>query len=185
MWHKAIWKGHPMRLELTRVGLLVELANLYTTRGAFVQSEPMTSIVKQRSSLGLKPISPSFKTHSKPIFGSLTLCQILSCGRQWQIKQRRYLYLHLDFKDRFEAEWLLASVRPPCVKSCLLGDRDKYQIRVWAPARRRYQFLFCSSRSRTNSRLNVSRLRLGHLRVGDDVTDKHCIALDPVIQFKL
>ena len=26
MWHKAIWKGHPMRLELTRVGLLVELA---------------------------------------------------------------------------------------------------------------------------------------------------------------
>ena len=30
MWHKAIWKGHPMRLELTRVGLLVELANHYT-----------------------------------------------------------------------------------------------------------------------------------------------------------
>ena len=24
MWHKAIWKGYPMRLELTRVGLLVE-----------------------------------------------------------------------------------------------------------------------------------------------------------------
>ena len=35
MWHKAIWKGHPMRLELTRVGLLAELANHYTTRGAF------------------------------------------------------------------------------------------------------------------------------------------------------
>ena len=35
MWHKAIWKGHPMRLELTRIGLLVELANHYTTRGAF------------------------------------------------------------------------------------------------------------------------------------------------------
>ena len=34
MWHKAIWKGHPMRLELTLVGLLVELANHYTTRGA-------------------------------------------------------------------------------------------------------------------------------------------------------
>ena len=30
MWHKAIWKGHPMRLELTRVGLLAELANHYT-----------------------------------------------------------------------------------------------------------------------------------------------------------
>ena len=35
MWHKTIWKGHPMRLELTCVGLLVELANHYTTRGTF------------------------------------------------------------------------------------------------------------------------------------------------------
>ena len=34
MWHKAEWMGRPMRLELTRVGLLVELANHYTTRGA-------------------------------------------------------------------------------------------------------------------------------------------------------
>ena len=24
MWHKGIWKGHPVRLELTGVGLLVE-----------------------------------------------------------------------------------------------------------------------------------------------------------------
>ena len=39
MWHKAIWKGHPMRLELTRVGLLGELANHYTTRGAFPELE--------------------------------------------------------------------------------------------------------------------------------------------------
>ena len=37
MWHKAIWKRHPMRLELTRVGLLVELANHYTTRGALTR----------------------------------------------------------------------------------------------------------------------------------------------------
>ena len=36
MWQKAIWKGHPMRLELTRVGLLVELANHYTTRGTCI-----------------------------------------------------------------------------------------------------------------------------------------------------
>ena len=33
MWHKAEWMGRPMRLELTRVGLLVQLANRYTTRG--------------------------------------------------------------------------------------------------------------------------------------------------------
>ena len=41
MWHKAIWKGHPMRLELTRVGLLVELANHYTTRGALMVRKTM------------------------------------------------------------------------------------------------------------------------------------------------
>ena len=41
MWHKAIWKGHPMRLELTRVDLLVELANNYTTRGAYVIYEAL------------------------------------------------------------------------------------------------------------------------------------------------
>ena len=34
MWHKAEWMGYPMRLELTRVGLLVKLANRYTTKGA-------------------------------------------------------------------------------------------------------------------------------------------------------
>ena len=35
MKHKAEWMGHPMRLELTLAGLLVKLANHYTTRGAF------------------------------------------------------------------------------------------------------------------------------------------------------
>ena len=34
MWHKVEWMGHPMRLELTRVGLLVKFANHYTTKGA-------------------------------------------------------------------------------------------------------------------------------------------------------
>ena len=34
MWHKVEWKERPIRLELTRVGLLVSLANHYTTRGA-------------------------------------------------------------------------------------------------------------------------------------------------------
>ena len=52
MWHKAIWKGHPMRLELTRVGLLVELANHYTTRGAYlwplVSCRHRTSIIRQK-----------------------------------------------------------------------------------------------------------------------------------------
>ena len=36
MWHKAEWMGRPIRLELTRVGLLVRLANRYTTRMVLV-----------------------------------------------------------------------------------------------------------------------------------------------------
>ena len=34
MWSKFEWMGHPMRLELIHEGLLVNLANRYTTRGA-------------------------------------------------------------------------------------------------------------------------------------------------------
>ena len=33
MWHKAGWKGHRTRLELTLSGLLVKITNHYTTRG--------------------------------------------------------------------------------------------------------------------------------------------------------
>ena len=38
MWHKPVWIGHPMRLELTREGLLVYLANHYTTWGTLFDS---------------------------------------------------------------------------------------------------------------------------------------------------
>ena len=34
MWHKAEGMGYPMRLELIRLGLLIKLANHYTTKGA-------------------------------------------------------------------------------------------------------------------------------------------------------
>ena len=37
MWFKAVWIGRTIRLELTRQGLLAELANQYTTRGAQAQ----------------------------------------------------------------------------------------------------------------------------------------------------
>ena len=36
MWHKAEWMGHPMRLELTRVDLLVKFANHYTKGAHFL-----------------------------------------------------------------------------------------------------------------------------------------------------
>ena len=34
MWRMAVWMGHSVRLELTLAGVLVKLANHYTTRGA-------------------------------------------------------------------------------------------------------------------------------------------------------
>ena len=49
MWHKAEWMGHPMRLELTLAGLLVKLANHYTTRGAQYSNQMVEEI-----SLGLQ-----------------------------------------------------------------------------------------------------------------------------------
>ena len=35
MWHNAEWMVHSIRLELTRKGLLVKLANHYTTGGVY------------------------------------------------------------------------------------------------------------------------------------------------------
>ena len=46
MWHKAEWMGHPMRLKLSCKGLLVELANYYTTQGPQVgRHEPVLLIL--------------------------------------------------------------------------------------------------------------------------------------------
>ena len=39
MWHKADWMGHPMRLELTRVGLFIKFAINYTARGALGEED--------------------------------------------------------------------------------------------------------------------------------------------------
>ena len=42
-------RGHPMRLELTRVGLLVELANHYTTRGALLHHQRRLTYLRRCS----------------------------------------------------------------------------------------------------------------------------------------
>ena len=46
MWHKAVGMGHPMKLELTCEGLLIYLANYYTTRGTlfFFESSAIAEI---------------------------------------------------------------------------------------------------------------------------------------------
>ena len=48
MWHKADWMGHPMRLKLTFAGLLVKLANHYTTRGALIYKALCFDVVQDR-----------------------------------------------------------------------------------------------------------------------------------------
>ena len=45
MWHKAEWMRRPMRLELTRVGLLVKLANRYTTKGAHAWNRVVVEVI--------------------------------------------------------------------------------------------------------------------------------------------
>ena len=55
------------------------------------QSEPMTSIVWWSLSLSSCPTSPSPNPHYNPAFRSLTLCQVLSGGRQRQIS---YVLMH-------------------------------------------------------------------------------------------
>ena len=55
--------GHPMRLELTQVGLLVKVANHYTTKGAHSPFHISLSL-----SLSLSPISVSTtSSHVTPV----------------------------------------------------------------------------------------------------------------------
>ena len=77
MWHKAKWMGHPMRLELTRVGLLVKLANRYTTRGALntytwswlTESEDSTPVVQIKFPVRNSVWTPEFDMkHLKKAF---------------------------------------------------------------------------------------------------------------------
>ena len=58
----------------------------YAHQAHIALSEPMTSKVQQSSSLGLCPTFPSTNPHFKLTFRSLTLCEVLSGGRQRQIK---------------------------------------------------------------------------------------------------
>ena len=76
----------------------------------------------QQGSSGSCPTSPSFDPHFKPTFGSLTLSQVLSGGRQRQIntsgsrlpraKSTDWLaqrHRNFKIKDRFKVKWLLDS----------------------------------------------------------------------------
>ena len=51
--------------------------------------EPVTGMDEQGSRLGSCPTFPSSNPQFKPTFGSLTLCQVLSGGRQQQMQSGR------------------------------------------------------------------------------------------------
>ena len=76
-----VWKRHPMRLKLTRVGLLVELANHYTTKGAFLM-------------LGVMVLKKSWIVSVLP---GLTICssiELLSRGGKLYISSTAVRFLH-------------------------------------------------------------------------------------------
>ena len=79
MWHKAIWKGHPMRLELTRVGLQVKLANHYTTRGAFTNAVIwMVSVL---------PLISNSTSSLRRLWGSFQAYQLQLVSLLWETKE--------------------------------------------------------------------------------------------------
>ena len=113
MWHKAIWKGHPMRLELTRIGLLVELANHYTTRGALcIRSSAVgyEMLVSWSGSGGwwvrnlVAKNNYWFETHSSKLGDELSLGQTSPCLNKrfahkisFDYSIFHYIYLTLSF----------------------------------------------------------------------------------------
>ena len=60
MWHKAEWIGHTMRIELTRVGLLVKLANRYTTKGVLIYKALCFDVAQGR----MNGVPNETRTHS-------------------------------------------------------------------------------------------------------------------------
>ena len=119
MWHKAIWKGHPVRLELTRVGLLVQLANHYTTRGAIVEGDPKSpfSIATKRRCRGgcysffwIVPLYPwsvpynaecKARSHHVPFFFSL-----------WYNLWWKHVIVYWICYSPICSEWVWVSSRP-------------------------------------------------------------------------
>ena len=61
----------------------------------------MTSIIQKSSSLASSPTSLSLNPHNKPTFGSLTLCQVLSDGRQTKKKKPLPKITNLDIFNTF------------------------------------------------------------------------------------
>ena len=112
MWHKAIWKGHPMRLELTRVGLLVELANHYTTRGAYSITTSSLALCYTKINLNkYKNISTQVKKFFlfkklSFIFHVLNLCSTCLCPWEDKHFQIICLYIYAYLSESEKIIWL-------------------------------------------------------------------------------
>ena len=89
MWHKVEWMGYPMRLELTHVGLLVKLANHYTTEGAerFIYSTYKWNKYEKRFAfcvLSWNLIGNRCKkTPTHPLIGPQKIMDFCNCGSNW------------------------------------------------------------------------------------------------------
>ena len=101
MWHKAEWIGLLMRLELTRVGLLVKFVNRYTTKGA----PSYIRFTLHDSKLNLVNITLSNTMLRLIWWPILTACQLLSgyfMPREYRISYIVHSYLHFYVIDSWK-----------------------------------------------------------------------------------
>ena len=94
MWQKAVWKGHPMRLELTCESLIVYLGDYYATWGAPEKwvSQPLMKLCKRINDFFFRITHTSQLCISLSLFETkknflwLEIC-FTYCGR-WNIFHR-------------------------------------------------------------------------------------------------
>ena len=86
----------------------------------------MSSIDQQGSSLGSCPTFPSPKSPLWSAIGSLTLCQALSGGRQWQIHSTLSLSLSLSLSLPPSLSFSLKGLNVCCLKKKTVENFKKY-----------------------------------------------------------
>ena len=127
-------------------GLTFESMSSKAHQAHIVLNESMTSIVQQ--SFGSCPTSSSLNPYYNPTFGSLTLCHVLSGGRQRQVlsPEKRWLFL-------LPASWDLCVSSPPdqavkrrvCVLTTIENRRSGIQPTAVDPAQLTNQSLLLFS----------------------------------------
>ena len=87
MWHKAVWMEHPMRIKLTCEGLLVLLANNYTTRSPRREKERKKG-KKCRKNIGKKRENEKKKKRITRVKRSQLIFMIKGVKGMWDYRKK-------------------------------------------------------------------------------------------------